>query len=212
MLQDQLDECGEVPAISSTVGLGLRVWPLPRFFPPPTTAENKRRLMSALGYSVTSHFCPICGSTDHIGISVGCFVDPAFPRPKRAIWTQNKHHWVVLPDEIAQNPCFRTGNPDTLPKLFVVLRQSGGSANESHVPCGWHAEPCARILFRSTRSAGPSWTSRAARGRRTTWTDRTRRRSRTKRRPGTRRSSRSGRCNWSRVSCSNRRTKNGHLQ
>jgi hypothetical protein len=41
---------------------------------------------------------------DHIGISVGCFVDPAFPRPKRAIWTQNKHHWVVPPDEIAQIP------------------------------------------------------------------------------------------------------------
>jgi hypothetical protein len=55
--------------------------------------------------------CPIYGSTvywerekpaDHIGISVGCFADPAFPRPKRAIWTQNKHHWVVLPDEIVQ--------------------------------------------------------------------------------------------------------------
>jgi hypothetical protein len=65
------------------------------------------------GYSVTSHFCPICGSTvywerempaDHIGISVGSFADPAFPKPKRAIWTQNKHHWVVLPDEIVQIP------------------------------------------------------------------------------------------------------------
>jgi hypothetical protein len=41
---------------------------------------------------------------DHIGISVGSFADPAFPKPKRAIWTQNKHHWVVLPDEIVQIP------------------------------------------------------------------------------------------------------------
>jgi hypothetical protein len=31
-------------------GLGLRVWPLPRLFPPPRTAENKWRVMSALGH------------------------------------------------------------------------------------------------------------------------------------------------------------------
>jgi hypothetical protein len=68
------------------------------------------------GYFVTNHFCPVCGSTvywerevpaDWIGISVGSFADPTFPKPSRAVWTQNKHHWVVLPDDIvqiAQNP------------------------------------------------------------------------------------------------------------
>ena len=65
------------------------------------------------GRSVTFYFCPVCGATvywerempaDHIGISVGSFADPAFPGPKRAVWTQNKHHWVVLPDEIVQIP------------------------------------------------------------------------------------------------------------
>ena len=65
------------------------------------------------GYSVTNHFCTVCGSTvywerempaDWIGISVGSFEDPTFPKPSRAVWTQIKHHWVVLPDDIEQIP------------------------------------------------------------------------------------------------------------
>ena len=82
--------------------------------------ESPRWLISRKGdrgYSVDSHFCPVCGSTvywerekpaDWIGVSVGAFADPAFPKPRRAVWTQNKHHWVVLPDDIAPRPSLFT--------------------------------------------------------------------------------------------------------
>jgi hypothetical protein len=56
--------------------------------------------------TVTNHFCPDCGGTvywtldlrpQHIGIAVGSFGDPAFNPPMRAVWTEHKHEWVVLP-------------------------------------------------------------------------------------------------------------------
>ena len=46
---------------------------------------------SDLGRNIELHFCPDCGSTlfwyaeifaDVIGTAVGCFLDPAFPKPK----------------------------------------------------------------------------------------------------------------------------------
>jgi hypothetical protein len=60
------------------------------------------------GRSVDNYFCPICGSTIYwfgefdpelIGISVGNFADPTFPRPEAAIWCENKHSWVKFPDD-----------------------------------------------------------------------------------------------------------------
>ena len=72
---------------------------------------TKYSRMGDSGRSVTFHFCPVCGSTvylepemapERIGIAVGAFADPSFPRPSRAVWTQSKHHWVALPDDIAQ--------------------------------------------------------------------------------------------------------------
>ena len=57
----------------------------------------------------TKGFCPICGC--HIlnrpetlpglaGIPVGAFRDPAFARPDRFFWWQNKHKWVTLPPDL----------------------------------------------------------------------------------------------------------------
>ena len=57
----------------------------------------------------TKGFCPICGC--HIlnrpetlpglaGIPVGAFRDPAFARPDRFFWSQNKHKWVTLPPDL----------------------------------------------------------------------------------------------------------------
>lgn len=64
---------------------------------------------SFLGTSVTNGFCPECGSTVYVlleknpmmtGIPVGAFADSEFPTPAIAVWEQEKHHWVELPDGI----------------------------------------------------------------------------------------------------------------
>lgn len=64
---------------------------------------------SFLGSSVTNGFCPNCGSTVYVlleknpvmtGIPVGAFGDSEFPAPVIAVWEQEKHHWVELPDSI----------------------------------------------------------------------------------------------------------------
>jgi hypothetical protein len=55
------------------------------------------------------HFCPDCGSTlfwyserfpDAVGTAVGCFLDPAFPKPKVFVWAAHKMDWVQLPPDI----------------------------------------------------------------------------------------------------------------
>lgn len=66
------------------------------------------------GRSFTTNFCPECGTSvfwelemrpKHIGIAVGCFADPKFPGPVRAVWTENSHHWVAFPEDM---PVFKT--------------------------------------------------------------------------------------------------------
>lgn len=61
-------------------------------------AESGRRL--------ENHFCPTCGTNlfwslemrpDHLGVALGCFEGP-LPAPSRAIWAEEAHDWVVLPD------------------------------------------------------------------------------------------------------------------
>ncbi len=67
------------------------------------------RRSSDAGRWVETHFCPECGSTvywhleqmsDIIGVAAGAFTDPTFPAPKGANWTENKYHWVPLPNGI----------------------------------------------------------------------------------------------------------------
>ena len=68
-----------------------------------------------LGNIVTNGFCPACGSTiyvvlskntDLIGVPVGAFADPGFPRPDLAVWEQNRHDWVSLPEAVQ---CYQRG-------------------------------------------------------------------------------------------------------
>lgn len=60
------------------------------------------------GRTLTNHFCPTCGTTvywhaeslpEHLGISVGCFVDPDFPAPQRSVFSKRKHAWVTVPTD-----------------------------------------------------------------------------------------------------------------
>jgi hypothetical protein len=59
------------------------------------------------GRKAELHFCPICGVSvyfqaevfpDMLGVHGGCFADPNFPVPNRAVWVKRKHPWVVLPE------------------------------------------------------------------------------------------------------------------
>ena len=68
------------------------------------------------GRMIESHFCPVCGTSlfwtlemrpDHMGVAYGCFETPV-PEPTRAIWTDEKHDWVIFP---AAWPTFPTGSP-----------------------------------------------------------------------------------------------------
>jgi hypothetical protein len=84
-------------------------------------ARDKVRLMdgearqwqrpSASGFPVTFHFCGTCGSNiywepqrmpDLVAVASGAFADPDFPAPAQSVRTVEKHHWVILPEDIVQ--------------------------------------------------------------------------------------------------------------
>jgi hypothetical protein len=53
---------------------------------------------------VTSHFCPVCGSTVYYfrksdpartGVKVGAFADPAFPPPMGSGFEEYRHPWTA---------------------------------------------------------------------------------------------------------------------
>jgi hypothetical protein len=61
------------------------------------------------GFTVTFQFCPTCGTTlywevearpNMIGVGVGAFDDPNFPRPHQAVWTERRHAWLPLPPDM----------------------------------------------------------------------------------------------------------------
>jgi hypothetical protein len=74
------------------------------------SGEHKTfRRASDAGRMLETCFCPDCGSTlfwraeafpDLVGLAVGCFADPTFPAPTRAVWAAHKHHWVSFPSDI----------------------------------------------------------------------------------------------------------------
>ena len=75
---------------------------------------------SASGHPVRFHFCGRCGSNLYwepdrlpslIGVAAGAFADPNFPPPEQSVWTQDKHGWLTLPEDMVQhaaNPAPRT--------------------------------------------------------------------------------------------------------
>jgi len=61
------------------------------------------------GRKLRLHFCPDCGTTvywdldvrpDLIGVALGAFADPSFPRPTRSIWEATRHPWVAFNHEL----------------------------------------------------------------------------------------------------------------
>jgi hypothetical protein len=35
-----------------------------------------------------------------LGLALGAFADPAFPRPEQSVWTRDKHRWLSVPTGI----------------------------------------------------------------------------------------------------------------
>jgi hypothetical protein len=78
------------------------------------TGEAKvYRRAAASGFTVTFNFCPSCGTTlwwepermpELIGVAVGCFADRDFPIPVQAVWTDEQHHWLQLPETLTAHP------------------------------------------------------------------------------------------------------------
>ena len=61
------------------------------------------------GHRLINGFCPDCGSTIYVlltknealvGVPVGALADPRLPVPARAVWEQNRHAWVTLPETV----------------------------------------------------------------------------------------------------------------
>ena len=61
------------------------------------------------GRWIETCFCPTCGMTVFfrgealpgvVGVAVGCFADPDFPRPRRHYWTSRRHHWLEIADGV----------------------------------------------------------------------------------------------------------------
>jgi len=67
------------------------------------------------GRMLSFHFCPRCGSTVYwtaqnhpgrVGIAVGAFADPHFPKPMRSVFERSRHDWLEIPEDI---PGFSAG-------------------------------------------------------------------------------------------------------
>lgn len=55
------------------------------------------------------YFCETCGTSlwwfsdrdpERIGIAVGAFADPEFPRPARSVFDRTRHDWLEFPADI----------------------------------------------------------------------------------------------------------------
>jgi len=66
-------------------------------------AFKSYRRIAESGRFNEANFCPECGCAvftrieawpDIIGVTVGCFADPAFDRPGTLFWSSRRHSWL----------------------------------------------------------------------------------------------------------------------
>ena len=86
----------------STYGVAAFFW---RKDVEPQGATQSYTRQSDSGHPITFHFCPDCGSTvfwkphrkpDTMAVAVGSFADPTFPPPTQAVFTAQRHPWVII--------------------------------------------------------------------------------------------------------------------
>lgn len=86
---------------------------------------SRYRKTADSGRQVEFHFCPACGTSlywtapgaataEGLGVAVGCFADPDFPKPVLAAWCEQRLAWAPLPAGIAED----ARQPDRLPGLL----------------------------------------------------------------------------------------------
>ena len=76
------------------------------------TANGKEQLYSRTGdqgIETIYHFCPICGTNVYwaapeafanmLGVAVGCFNEPDFPKPDFSLYAQHRFSWVTQPHD-----------------------------------------------------------------------------------------------------------------
>ena len=77
----------------------------PRDAVTPEGHEKTTRRLGGSGRGLTFHFCPDCGGTvywepefrpEWIAVAVGCFADPAFPQPEKAVFEDRAHPWAKI--------------------------------------------------------------------------------------------------------------------
>jgi len=61
------------------------------------------------GNTFHAFFCPTCATSlyffssrdpNRVGIAVGAFADPSFPKPQRSVFEESKHAWIGLPADM----------------------------------------------------------------------------------------------------------------
>jgi hypothetical protein len=84
------------------------------------------------GKALRTYFCSQCGTSVYwlsdrdpqlIGVAVGAFSDPTFPKPARSVFEETKHAWLVLSPEI---PGHMQGRNSPLTRQ--VTTQTNGSS------------------------------------------------------------------------------------
>ena len=67
------------------------------------------RRMSEMGRWLDIRFCPRCGTSVYweaeflpgmIGVAVGAFADPSFPKPHLVAWADHMAEWVPVPEDL----------------------------------------------------------------------------------------------------------------
>ncbi len=88
---------------------------------------------SASGSTVRFSFCVRCGAnvywqTDRlpalIGVALGAFANPQFPRPTQSVWARDKHGWLSLPADI---PAHELNPPAPSAKKQKPARSGGAT-------------------------------------------------------------------------------------
>jgi hypothetical protein len=76
------------------------------------------------GSEATFYFCPNCGSNvfwkaedilpQMVGVAVGCFADPEFPKPSLSAYGKRRHRWLALPAGVPSFPGAPSGEPEPM--------------------------------------------------------------------------------------------------
>ncbi len=100
--------------------------------------------LSDSGFDVAFNFCPTCGSNvfweparlpDRIGVALGAFADPTFPKPTQQVYEDCRHPWLSLDiyavsDDVGPDRCEFTKAGASWPTAFGELVETVSQDDE----------------------------------------------------------------------------------